>query len=376
MAITKTGKKKDGKMQYRVRVSYQNAKGKQVQIERTAYGNSEAVMLEQQLINDYIKKNANSSRMTIGELFDEYEKYHATETKKTSHDSVMKALRLRVLPTMTDYRLDKLTQPILARWKIEISGQDLALKTKQFAYKSFSSMLNYAVKMEYIPKNPLTILGNFKDPNVSESPSEVLHYYTPEDFIKFITVAHNHTETIIDWGYYVFFNIAFYTGARKGEINALKWSDIDGNIMHIRRSIAQKVKGGDIETPPKNKSSYRDLQIPSPLLNILEEHKNRQKDGAQNFSDDFRICGGEKPLRDSSIDKRNRLYSTEAELPHIRVHDFRHSHASLLANNGINIQEVSRRLGHSSVKMTWDTYSHLYPKEEERAINVLNTIVE
>lgn len=58
----------------------------------------------------------------------------------------------------------------------------------------------------------------------------------------------------------------------------------------------------------------------------------------------------------------------------IRIHDFRHSHASLLANEGINIQGVSRRLGHSKIEMTWNTYSHLYPREEERAVEILNKI--
>jgi integrase len=58
----------------------------------------------------------------------------------------------------------------------------------------------------------------------------------------------------------------------------------------------------------------------------------------------------------------------------IRIHDYRHSHVSVLANNGINIQEIARRLGHSKVDMTWNTYSHLYPREEERAVDVLNNI--
>ena len=55
-------------------------------------------------------------------------------------------------------------------------------------------------------------------------------------------------------------------------------------------------------------------------------------------------------------------------------HDFRHSHASLLANEGINIQEIARRLGHSKIEITWNTYSHLYPKEEDRAVSILNRI--
>jgi integrase len=68
------------------------------------------------------------------------------------------------------------------------------------------------------------------------------------------------------------------------------------------------------------------------------------------------------------------LYAAEAGLDVIRIHDFRHSHVSVLANERINIQEIARRLGHSKIEMTWNTYSHLYPREEERAIDVLNKI--
>ena len=62
-------------------------------------------------------------------------------------------------------------------------------------------------------------------------------------------------------------------------------------------------------------------------------------------------------------------------LPTIRVHDFRHTHASILVNEGINIQEIARRLGHAKIEMTWNTYAHLYPREEERAVSILNKIV-
>ncbi len=128
-----------------------------------------------------------------------------------------------------------------------------------------------------------------------------------------------------------------------------------------------------METPPKNKTSYRDIQIPSNLLQMLKEHKERHKK-EKRFSDDFRVCGGYSTLRDSSIENRNKLFATEAGLPHIRIHDFRHSHASLLANEGINIQEIARRLGHAKIEMTWNTYSHLYPREEERAVKILEKI--
>ena len=176
-----------------------------------------------------------------------------------------------------------------------------------------------------------------------------------------------------EWNYYVFFAIAFYTGMRKGEIHGLRWSDIDGEYVSIKRSIAQKLKGGDRITPPKNQSSIRILQLPIPLIRILNKHKDRCR-MFDNFSEDNYICGCDKPLRDSTIQKRNVKFSQMAEIKTIRIHDFRHSHASLLANEGINIQEISRRLGHSNVEITWNTYSHLYPREEERAVQILNRV--
>ena len=88
-----------------------------------------------------------------------------------------------------------------------------------------------------------------------------------------------------------------------------------------------------------------------------------------------KICGFDEALRDGTIWNRNKEYAEIAGVKMIRIHDFRHSHATLLANEGINIQEVARRLGHSKIEMTWNTYSHLYPREEERAIEILNKIV-
>ena len=93
------------------------------------------------------------------------------------------------------------------------------------------------------------------------------------------------------------------------------------------------------------------------------------------FNDNYYICGGTKAIRDTSIQNALKQYADKAGVKVIRVHDFRHSHASLLANEGINIQEIARRLGHAKISMTWETYSHLYPREEERAIKILDKIV-
>ena len=113
--------------------------------------------------------------------------------------------------------------------------------------------------------------------------------------------------------------------------------------------------------------------MPKPLITALNEHLERCK-SIDGFYMEQYICGGARVLRDSSVQNRNLLFSSQAGVKSIRIHDFRHSHASLLANEGINIQEIARRLGHSNIEITWAVYSHLYPREEERAIAVLNNV--
>lgn len=372
MPIYKMNGKKDGKQQYRVRINYVDSNGNNKQLTRIAYGSAEAKQLEMQLKQE-VKEQPAANRMTVGKLYEEYIATKQHEIRATSLNKIQNVLQLHILPTFQNLELRKLQVQKLQKWKNQVADTDLSITTKKNIYKEFRALLNYAVKMEYIQKNPLLQVGNFKEPYF-ESVPEKLNYYTSDEFIRFIAEAKKNAETITEWGYYVFFAIAYYTGMRKGEINALKWSDIEGDVIHVRRSIAQKLKGADVETPPKNKSSYRDLQMPLPLIEILQQHKDRQKE-LDEFTEDFRVCGGIRCLRDTTISNKNIQFAKAAGLHPIRVHDFRHSHASLLANEGINIQEIARRLGHSKIEITWNTYSHLYPREEERALKILNKIV-
>ena len=383
MPIYKMKGSKDGKQKYRVRINYQDSMGINRQIDRVTYGNAEAKELERQLNYD-IKQSIPAKRITVKQLYEEYLKSKKHELREQSIRSIVTYLDNHVIPELGNLRLDKLTTPALKKWKDGINEKTvknkgvkkLSIKTKQHIYNEFRTMLNYAVQMDYIEKNPLKKIGNFKSSITLESEKE-MDYYTPDEFKLYIKAAYDcakNSSTNHEWDYYVFFNIAYYTGLRKGEIHALKWSDIEGDYLHVTRSIAQKLKGADRETPPKNKSSIRTIQIPIPLKEILNAHTERYKQ-LEGFNNDYRICGGITSLRDSTLDKHNKKYAELAGIKKIRIHDFRHSHASLLANEGINIQEIARRLGHSKIEITWNTYSHLYPREEERAINILNKIV-
>lgn len=373
----KNGKniKKDGLQKYRVRINYTDSFGKQHQIDRVAFGAEAAKQLEAQLTHQ-TKTEQPAQRISVSLLFNEYLTAKKHEVRESTIEKSRTVISQHIIPTLADVKLDKLSIPVLENWKRSIEDKGLSIRMRKNIYSEFRAMLNYAVKMEYISRNPLLKVGNFKAP--LELHEEML-FYTPEEFQKFITAAREYCEkaenngALYDWNYYVFFCIAFYMGMRKGEIYALQWTDIKGTNMSITKSISQKLKGGDRVTPPKNRSSIRTIEIPLPLMAVLEEHKQRcmQIDG---FSDDYYICGGKRSIRDTTVQNMNEKFATTAGVKRIRIHDFRHSHASLLANEGINIQEVARRLGHTNVEITLKTYSHLYPREAERAIGILNGI--
>lgn len=373
------GVKKNGLQKYRVIINYQNSFGENKKIERAAYGADEAKAMESELYQK-VKYETPAQKITLRELAKEYLSNKKHEVRETSLDKTNRILNRYVLSdNLGNMKIDKLTVPVLQSWKTSINETDLSITSRQNIYGEFRALLNYAVKMEYLPRNPLIKVGNFKAP--LEHKKEML-FYTPDEFRRYIAQAIIFAEaqekegTLYGWNVYIFFMLAFYMGMRKGEIHALTWGDIDfsQHIIKITKSLAQKLKGGDRITPPKNASSIRDIEIPIPLENALKQHYVRCQ-GIKGFNDDWLVCGGLKALRDSSLNTINHKLADLAGVKRIRIHDFRHSHASLLANEGINIQEIARRLGHSKIDMTWNRYSHLYPRESERAMNVLNKIV-
>jgi len=380
LPINKVGKvkNKDGLQKYKVRMNFTDDFGVSKQLTRIAYGREVAEDLERRLEYEIKTNGANHfNKATVRQLYEEYVKVKKFEVRETTLGKIERAYTRFIEPTLANVRLDKLSLKILQEWKLSVEENKLALKSKQNVYGEFRAMLNYAVRMEYIPKNLLLSVGNFKDAMATKTE---MKYYTSEDFRKYISIAKQQAllkqeqdKNLFEWNFYVFFNIAFYTGLRKGEIHGLRWCDIDGHYLSVKRSITQKLNGRDVITPPKNRTSIRTMQIPLPLLTILNDHKERQMK-LSNFNEESLILGDGRSLRDTSIQNRNILYAKLAGVERIRIHDFRHSHASLLANMGINIQEVARRLGHAKIEMTWNTYSHLYPKEEEKAMEILNAV--
>lgn len=208
MPIYKEEGKKDGKQRYRVVVCYTNNLGERKQKVRTAYGSTEAKTLERLLSEELSSGNTASSRMTVEDLYKEYIDAKKNEVRESSLAKTKGILKNHVLNEIGDKSLKKLTTPLLQKWKNSIAEKNLSITMQNNAYKELRAMLNFAVKMEYLPKNPLVVLGSFRDTTHISKPQDAIQYYTEEEFTKYATEAYRAADSLTGWGYYVFFCIA------------------------------------------------------------------------------------------------------------------------------------------------------------------------
>jgi integrase len=370
MPIYKTNEKnKDGLTKYKVRHNYTDAQGKAHSLTRVAYGMQAAKELEWELAHS-VQEPLDTKIATVDDLYQFWQQVGEAELKPSSYRNRETYYNNYIKEYLSTYRVDRLNAQVLTKWKNEINKRDCSLTTKKRAFSYLRGLLNFAVRQELIESNPISRIGNFKDPQYVKPEME---YYTPEEWAIYRSTALQIAQERNYFDYYVFFCIAYYTGLRKGEIQALRWNRIAGNKLLVRTSIYQKNKGDDNEGTPKNQSSIRDVLMPNNLIRILDEHRRRQS-AYHGWNEGKFICGFDRSLRDTSIDKANRAIAERAGLKHIRIHDFRHSHASVLINAGINPLDVAHRLGHSTVEQTLKTYAHLFPTEAEKALAVLEKI--
>lgn len=373
MPIYKTNRRKDGKQQYRVVVNYTTGDGQHKRKEQSCIGYEAAQQLEKTMQQKYSRQSS-LGELSFEDFFEVYQKIKQNDNRETSNNKCREIVERHIVPYIGRYPIMSITLQQLLEWRDAINNSGLGISMKQHCFTHLRAVFRFAYKIDAIHENPTNKIENFRDNNF-ECHKTQIQFYTPEEFQRFAMVARGEVNTFFRMSIYVFLCIAYYTGMRKGEIHALKWSDIDGNCINVRRSISQKVKGKPmVETAPKNRASLRVVQIPKPLLALLTEHRQRQQALFPEWSTDYRVCAGERLISDTSLANYNNRWAELAGLHRLRIHDYRHSHASLLANNGINIQEIARRLGHSNVSITWERYAHLYPQESERALQILNQI--
>lgn len=269
-----------------------------------------------------------------------------------------KILKLRILPFFENFLIGDITPMTIREWQ----NRELKNNYKKSYFltiqKELSTVLNYAVKFYNLQENPLSRAGTVTSSPLLQEKKEI-NVWSIEEFNNFIKNVENRQM-------YVLFNLLFYTGARIGEVLALGIKDINfkTNTLRINKTY-QKINGKEYITAPKTKASNRIIKLPTFLIEIIKNYIESLYD--KNTSRLF-------------ITSRTNIHRYKNEivkkygLENIRLHDFRHSHASILLNQGVDIVTVSKRLGHESIKMTLDTYSHLIKGSEDKLIGVLDKL--
>lgn len=262
--------------------------------------------------------------------------------------------------------ISSITPLLVEKWKKEVDKYSLVTSSKQNIFNYFKTVLDYALKKRYIDINPFRIVENFeKDPNKIEFRHEEELYLTPDEFKKFVSV-------IDDDFWKFFFSFAFYMGTRKGEQIALQWKDIDftNHTVKIYKQINTKgLKKENIFIPTKNNVT-RTLSVPNNLWSmIIYQYKKSSK--IADFSDEFFIFGDETYISYTTMDRKKDYYFDLSKVKRITMHQFRHSHASLLISNNVPLNVIAKRLG-DTPDVVLKTYAHLFPQKEAEVLNVLN----
>jgi len=181
--------------------------------------------------------------------------------------------------------------------------------------------------------------------------------------------------------YYALFHTALFTGMRRSELLALQWRDIDFHQVHVSRSLHQLRDRSYVFAQPKSARSRRTIALSPSSILTLREHKDRQEGiramlGVPLKGEDLVFSTPEgKPLRPNTVSRAWTALASRAGVKVIRLHDARHTHASLMLKQGVHPKIVQERLGHASVQITLDTYSHVAPGLQEAAAESFDKLV-
>lgn len=302
----------------------------------------------------------NAKPMTFREFIEVWRTDHvATQELKPAtirgYDSVIER---HLLPAFGDQRMDRITAEHIRRFFKEKQeapskkiNRPLSKKTLVNTLRLLNSIFNFAMTIELLVKNPCK---GIKLPRASKREMDFLR---PEEVRAFLA-------TFTDEEMRCLFTTAVMTGMRRGELLGLQWDDIDyrASVIRIRRSIAN----GQVQLPKTDKSR-RAIQVGPTLLQALRAHKLRAG-GRSSFV--FTTKGGTLIDPDNLVKRVFEPTLRAAGIErHIRFHDLRHSFASILINEGANLKFVSEQLGHASIVITLDRYSHLIAERHDDTVS-------
>ena len=336
---------KDGRTRYYCLFYFQTWDGRRVKKKKSGFQTvREAKAWEQ----EFIQSHTSAPSITFKALCIQFLEDYKLRARATTFQAMQSSITRYFLPAFGAIPIGEVTPQIIRKWQNQLKAEsELSPSTLAMYHKRLCTLFHFAVKFCGLRSNPVTLAGGMGTKRTP--PGERLHYWTREQFDKFITGD-------LPPKYVAVFSLLFWTGCRVGEILALTPNDYDAEkkLIHITKT-AHRRDGGTCIAPPKTASSRRDVTLPTFAAMILEDWMKRTDARGNDILFE---------LNKSTVRREFRRYADKAGLPRIRVHDLRHSHASMLINKGVAPKLIQERLGHASITITLDIYSHLYQNQQ------------
>lgn len=371
-------KKQDGSTVYRANVylGVDVVTGKKVTTKVTARTKKELKTKTQQAQFDFKANGSTRYKEVAIETYEElaiswWDNYKNT-VKANTRKTQKGLLNTHVLPLFGEFKLDKLTTPLIQSTMNKLANSTNTGEVGAYLHYGKIHTLNkrilqYGVILQVIPTNPA---NNVVLPrNTQKDKKAKVKHFNNGELKQFLT----YLDSLDNSKYKTYYDITLYkfllaTGCRINEALALSWSDIDldNSVVHITKTLNCEMELNS----PKSKAGYRDIDIDQQTTTTLKRYQRKQTQEAWKlgrtetmvFSDFIKAYPSYK-----AVSGRLKSHFKKAGVTNIGFHGFRHTHASLLLNSGIPYKELQHRLGHSTLSMTMDTYSHLSKENAKKA---------
>ena len=291
--------------------------------------------------------------------FEDFWKMYCADMETRLREHTMRTkkyiVELKILPYFGNKRVNDITAADIRQWQNELIKTGYSPTYLKTINNQLSAIFNYAVRYYDLKSNPCAKAGS-----MGKSKAEEMDFWTGEEFRKFIDSVMNKRLS------YMAFMTMYWTGMRMGELLALNPKDVDleKKTISITKSY-QRLGKKDVITPPKTPKSKRVITIPEFLAADIKDYM----DSLYDLQEDDRLF----PITKYYLEHEMQRGIKESGVKRIRVHDLRHSHASMLIELGFSPLEIANRLGHEKVETTLNTYAHLYPNKQTKLAERLDS---
>ena len=311
----------------------------------------------QQYEAEFVKQARADMDMMLSSFVEVYLKDKEVELKQRTLRNKRYMFETHVIPYLGNKKMNEITASDILAWQKAVKdSKDYSDAYLRMLQNQVTALFIHAQRIYYLKDNPCKRVKK-----MGRSDNRSLNFWTLEEYRKFIDT--------FDKGsmHYLMFELLFWTGMREGELLALTKSDIDVGQMTLRINKTYfRLHGEDVITTPKTDSSIRTIDLPKFLVDEVQDYWSK----LYKHPSDARLF----PVVAEALQHIMARHIKKAEIKKIRVHDLRHSHCAYLINQGVQPLIIKERLGHKDIKVTLNTYGHLYPSEQKRVANLLNDL--